>query len=114
MEEKSLYKSKSRQNMMKSKSKTLLLKYSNLLLFEKRELQLKNKQSKKNFNIKEFLNKSKKNQNQLFSSRLQKTESIPYLLKTMNGLGMLLFEWSASTSSFCVLPALTMYKVASA
>jgi hypothetical protein len=45
---------------------------------------LKNKQSKKIFNIKEFLNKSKKNQNQLFSSQLQKTESIPFLLKTLS------------------------------
>lgn len=89
MEEKTLYKSKSKQNIINGKNKISLLKYSNLTVFEKREKELQNKQSKKIFTIKTFLNKNKKNkqylyQNNFLSTGLEKTDSFPFLLKNIS------------------------------
>ena len=90
MEAKTFYKSKSRQNIMNIKNETFLLKYSNPILFERRELQLHNKQSKKIFNTKTFYNSKKQNQKlksnkySLMSPKLFKTDSIPYLLNSLS------------------------------
>ena len=90
MQAKTFYKSKSRQNIMNIKNETFRLKYSNPILFERRELQLHNKQSKKIFNTKTFYNSKKQNQKlksnkySLISPKLLKTDSIPYLLNSLS------------------------------
>jgi len=85
MKNRTFYKSKSRQNIINNKNENLCLKYSNINLFKKRELELQNKKSRKNINSKTFYkNGIKPKINHPLSPKITKTDSFPYLLNSIS------------------------------
>ena len=75
---------------MNFKNENFFLKYSNSTLFEKRELQSKNKQSKTILNTKSFSNKGINNKQKINTiqkfpqKKLKKAESFPLLLNSLS------------------------------
>ena len=89
MDVKSLYKSKSRQNIINFKNEYFFSKYSNSTLFKKRELQLESKKNKAIFNTKTLYNNKNINPKiniklQLSPKILKKTQSIPTLFSSLS------------------------------
>ena len=76
-----MYKSKSRHNLMNNKNEKFNLKYSNTILFTRRELELHNIKLKKSFNIKTFYSKEikPKNNHALSPKCSLKKNTFPFL-----------------------------------